>query len=72
MIVSRRPIISIDVPQNRYTLNNLGAYFKDFNELKIILDKDLTTSKSCINKLIDSYKWENIIQCYEEQMNVKS
>lgn len=71
MIVSRRPIISIDVPQNRFTLNNTGLYFKDFNQLKIIIEKDLISIKSCTNQLIDSYKWESIIRSYEEQMNVK-
>lgn len=41
MIISRRPIISVDVPQNRFTLDNAGIFFKSYDDLKKILESDL-------------------------------
>ena len=34
MIVAKKPILSIDVPQNRNTMNGEGYYFQDFSLLQ--------------------------------------
>ena len=62
MIVCRKPIFSIDVPQNRFTLNNQSYFFTDFNDIfnlflyqKLILPSD---------ELVSSYEWDNVIEKY--------
>lgn len=70
MIVCNRPIISIDVPQNRFTLDNEGIFFKDFNDLKKILKSELNNIDTCSQNLICSYDWKQIIKKYEELMNL--
>jgi glycosyltransferase involved in cell wall biosynthesis len=66
MIISRRPIISIDYPQNRYTLNNQGLYFKNFKKLKEIIENQLDVrSKIKSKKLIKEYSWDLIVSKYQ-------
>lgn len=66
MIISQRPIISIDVPQNTYTLDNSGLYFKSYDELKIILESNLDLSNNIpYAKLIEKYDWQTIVNNYE-------
>jgi glycosyltransferase involved in cell wall biosynthesis len=67
MIVSRRPILSVDVPQNRFTLDNYGLFFKTFDELRNLLDvfeedekKGLTPSH-----LVEKYDWQKIVDEYQ-------
>ena len=66
MIVSARPILSIDVPQNRYTLKDKGYFFKSFEDLRSHLK--LNNSMECYiptKDLIASYSWINIVKKYE-------
>lgn len=66
MIVSGRPILSIDIPQNRHTLKDEGYFFKNFKDLQSHLK--LNNSMECYipNKdLITSYSWINIVKKYE-------
>ena len=66
MIVSGRPILSIDIPQNRYTLRNNGYFFKNFEDLQSHLK--LENSMECYIPNIDlikSYSWINIVKKYE-------
>ena len=37
MIVAQKPIFSIDIPQNRFTLKNNGFFFKNFTDLDSVL-----------------------------------
>ena len=66
MVVSGRPILSIDIPQNRFTLNNECGFYKDFDELRQILidTKDLTKFTTSAS-LQEGYHWENIVRDYE-------
>lgn len=66
MIISRRPIISVDVPQNRFTLNNAGVFFKSYEELKEILESDLDLSKVLPKQeLLSKYDWQTIVNSYQ-------
>ncbi|WP_075342096.1 glycosyltransferase family protein [Tenacibaculum agarivorans] len=66
MIISGRPILSIDIPQNRYTLENEGRFYKNFEELStIIKDNNDLTSLSPSESLQENYYWEKIVNDYE-------
>lgn len=67
MIVSRRPIISVDVPQNRFTLNNSGIYFKSYDELKDILETNFDLEKAKPkSELIAKYAWQTVVNTYQD------
>jgi glycosyltransferase involved in cell wall biosynthesis len=67
MIISRRPILSIDVPQNRFTLDNHGEYFKTFDELKTILsnEESIENQLQMPIYLIEKYNWQAIVDNYQ-------
>lgn len=66
MIISRRPIISIDVPQNRFTLDNSGIYFKSYDELKQILESDLDLNNELPKiEMVSKYDWQTIVNSYQ-------
>ena len=67
MIISRRPILSIDVPQNKFTLDNYGLYFKTFDELKHILsNKENVVLQALTPKyLVEKYNWKRIVDDYQ-------
>lgn len=66
MIISKRPIISIDVPQNRFTLDNAGIYFKSYDDLKQILESDFDLNKFLPKtELISKYDWQTIVNDYQ-------
>ena len=66
-ICSNIPIISIDAPQNRFTLKDSCCYFKEFDELK----KFTNLSKAELDiykpnkELVSSYGWKEITDRYE-------
>lgn len=65
MIVTRKPILSIDVPQNRFTLGGFGFFFTKFSELdKVIYLKDLGHFQPDLNHS-KSFEWESVISKYE-------
>lgn len=68
MIISRRPIISIDVPQNRFTLENSGVYFKTFEDLKnkLTLGVEIESQALTPSRLVDKYNWQKIVNTYQE------
>jgi glycosyltransferase involved in cell wall biosynthesis len=67
MIISRRPIISVDVPQNRFTLENAGVFFKSYDELKQILESDLNLCNVFPKQeLIAKYDWQIIVNNYQQ------
>lgn len=66
MVVSGRPILSIDIPQNRFTLNNECGFYKDFDELRqILIDTKDLTKYTPSTSLQEGYHWENIVRDYE-------
>ena len=72
MVRCARPIISIDVPQNRYTLKNQGAFFAEFEELSGMLDE---SDEAFLNALVpsrelqESYTWPAVVDRYESLLN---
>jgi len=66
MIICQRPIISVNVPQNKFTLANQGAYYSSYAELLNLVESDLN-----FNSLIPSadlciqYNWDLIVKRYE-------
>lgn len=66
MIMCKRPIFSIDVPQNRFTLEGQGCFFDDFNKLSSLVE-DIESFDRYIPKLLDNerYTWVNVIHKYE-------
>lgn len=65
MIHAKTPIISFDVPQNRYTLDNSCLYFTDFTNLKYKINENLLLSTPP-DELKMKYEWSNIIERYKE------
>ena len=69
MIVAQKPIFSIDIPQNRFTLKNNGFFFKNFTDLdSVLFRKDLNSyipTQECANM----YAWHEIIRKYEDCFN---
>jgi hypothetical protein len=66
MVVAQRPILSVDNPQNRYTLNEEGYYFTSFDQVQKLLDNgdDLNRFIPSI-KVCERYNWERIVKEYE-------
>lgn len=66
MIIAQKPIISIDNPQNRYTLHNQAYFFSSFSEIGTIIN-----SKNSLAEFIPSieicnfYLWDRIVKDYE-------
>lgn len=66
MIIARRPIISIDRPQNRYTLNNQAFFFTAFSEIQALLNSNIDLDKYIPNEAIcELYNWDKIVKEYE-------
>ena len=66
MIIAQRPIFSINVPQNRYTLQNQGFFFKEFSEIQSLLhlEKNLDIYIPT-EKLCKEYSWTKVVSDYE-------
>ena len=64
MIVARRPIFSIDVPQNRYTLKGSGFMFNEFSLLDKLLQRDDLTDFICPKSIVSLYEWSHIVSRY--------
>jgi glycosyltransferase involved in cell wall biosynthesis len=63
------PIISFDVPTNRYTTNNKAFYFKTSNDLieivKLLNNELLEKNKLEMSKLaVERYQWKHISNLY--------
>lgn len=66
MIIAGKPIISIDVPQNRYTLESEGFYFNKFSNLIENLNKITKIDDYKISKRVRSnYEWNKVVRLYE-------
>jgi glycosyltransferase involved in cell wall biosynthesis len=63
MIVCGKPIISIDVPQNRFTLKGQGLFFRSYDELgRIVSDGQRPDTPD--EELRAGYSWDSIIRLY--------
>lgn len=65
MIVVQRPILSIDRPQNRFTLQNNGFFFTDFKDIEKVVNRDNLDDLIPPSELCESYNWLSIIRKYE-------
>ena len=65
MIVAQRPIFSINVPQNQYTLDGNGFLFKDFLELDSVLYKKNIDKYIPPLNYANKFKWSYIVNDYE-------
>jgi len=66
MIVAQRPIVAIDNPQNRYTLNHQGHYFSEFIEIKELIKRNKRLDCFIPSKeLAFDYNWAQIVNKYE-------
>jgi hypothetical protein len=63
MIVCGKPIFSIDVPQNRYTLQGQGAFFLDYGELASLISRGHLPSPPSL-ELAAGYEWRIIVTRY--------
>jgi hypothetical protein len=67
MIISRRPIISIDVDQNRFTLNNNGFFYKNYAELKNIVESNCNLDQFIPDiDLLPKYNWQLVVNSYQD------
>lgn len=67
MIIAQRPIISFNIPQNRFTLDNQGYFFSDFKELLTFLENNKDMSNYIPKQsLCDRYSWDKIVLNYEK------
>jgi hypothetical protein len=70
MIISQRPIIAVDIPQNRYTLSNYGFYYKNFTDLNKFLSKSNNLNVYIPPKeLCAQYEWGLIVKNYQDLYN---
>lgn len=66
MIVAQRPIFSIDIPQNRFTLKDQACFYNDFSEIHQYLDTNEDLSQFIPSlELSKSYNWDIIVKAYE-------
>jgi Domain of unknown function (DUF1972) len=67
MVVAQKPIFSVDAPQNRYTLENSGAYFLDCSDLPVLLASFGNQFQDLIPpvSLAMRYAPETIVDSYE-------
>jgi glycosyltransferase involved in cell wall biosynthesis len=67
MIICRKPIISFDIPQNRFSLDGQGAFFNNFTDLieivTTVIDYEMFIPKE---KLCQRYNWKDIVDQYEK------
>lgn len=67
MIIAQRPIISVDRPQNRFTLDGNGFLYSSFNQLQELLDKGNSLENFIPPKeLCEKYNWSNVVNAYED------
>ena len=66
MMIAQRPILSVDNPQNRFTLNEEGFFFTSLNQVQELLDSGEDLSRFIASKeTCESYDWGKIVAEYE-------
>jgi glycosyltransferase involved in cell wall biosynthesis len=67
MIICQIPIISVDVPQNRFTLDNQGLYYKSFQDLLKLIKTERDFSQYVPEaEICLQYDWDLIVKKYEQ------
>jgi len=67
MMISKRPIISVDIPQNRFTLNNKGFFYSSFDEVQhLLMSKNNLSEFISSNEVCKLYEWDKIVRDYED------
>jgi glycosyltransferase involved in cell wall biosynthesis len=70
MIMARRPIISVDIPQNRFTLENQGLFYNSFQNLNNLIQSEKDLEKYIpLSQLCEKYDWGLIVKQYEDLYN---
>lgn len=70
MIIARRPIISVDISQNRYTLDSQGLFYNSFQNLNNLIQSERDLERYIPSpKLCEKYEWNLIVSKYEELYN---
>lgn len=65
MIVCEKPILSIDLPQNRFTLNSECQYFQSYEELRTRICSPGFDPDQPSSDLVNRYNWRTIALEYE-------
>ena len=66
MIIAQRPIISIENPQNRFTLHNQAFFFSKFSDIQELINSDTSLNIFIPSKEIcELYDWNKIVSDYE-------
>ena len=65
MIVTRKPILSIDVPQNRFTLGGFGFLFAKFSELDNVIHLEDLGHFRPDHNYSKSFEWGSVVAKYE-------
>jgi len=66
MIIAEKPILSIDNPQNRFTLNNEGFFFNSFSKLTNLIESKSSFDSFFISTSTRSlYSWDTTVTSYE-------
>ncbi|MBC7886430.1 MAG: DUF1972 domain-containing protein [Ferruginibacter sp.] len=66
MIIAQRPIISMNNPQNRFTLHDYGFFFSAFSDIQEFINTDPVLSNYIPSKEICKlYDWNKIVADYE-------
>jgi hypothetical protein len=66
MIIAQRPIISVDIPQNRFTLHDHAFFYSSFSEVQSFLNKGTDQSNYIPSpEICNLYRWSKIVQDYE-------
>jgi len=67
MIYARRPILAVDRPQNRFTLEESGFFYSSFEQLQELLSRQQNLDAYIPPAgLLDHYNWETIVREYEK------
>jgi len=66
MIMARVPILSVDNPQNRITLDNQGFFYHDFSEvMELIITQSDLSGFIPADDLCIRYQWDTVVKKYE-------
>lgn len=66
MMIAKRPIISVDNPQNRFTLKDKGFFYSSFSEIQDLLESRIDLSEFIsASEVCELYTWDKIVNEYE-------
>jgi hypothetical protein len=66
MIIAQRPILSVDIPQNRFTLHNKAFFYSTFKTVQDLLNAEADLSLYIPDRdICELYNWNKIVRDYE-------